>query len=149
MHFCGIIIKPKTISVVEARKIMGEELVKKDIADWYSTDEYRERLFKGNKKTTSLEEFKKIFEKWLKQIKRIKKDEKYFSNNTWAFIKIDEDGYIDEFIAEDGFYQFYDFPEIRRNLINEFTKGYKLKTMEIIEETNKEEYDVTLIDYHN
>lgn len=175
MHYCSIIIKPKYISVAEARELAGEILVKHEIADWYSIDNYRERLFyeldqdgKENyesegKRTVSINEFSKIWEVWKEGLKEISEKDEYFFNDCWPFFVINKKGnYMDNVFLPLDFYEFYiwginkekqEYKNTRRNLINEYTKGYKLAITDLIndflESENCDDFEVVLLDYHN
>ena len=147
MHFCGIIIKEKNISVVEARTLLGNELVNKGIADWFSVDDYRERTFEG-KQVVSLEEFLPIIEKWLDELKEIKAEEKHFLNEGWVFSVVIED-FIEELIIPQDFYEFYSLEQERKELINLYVSVYKKAIRKIVNELEQDKYDVVLLDYHN
>jgi hypothetical protein len=147
MHFCGIIVKEKNVSVVEARELLGEELVNKSIADWYSVDDYRERTFKG-KQVISLGEFLPIIEEWLGELKEIKAEEKYFSNEGWVFSVVEQD-FIKELIIPNDFYEFYSFEQERKKLINLYVSVYKKAIRKILNELEQDKYNVVLLDYHN
>lgn len=149
MHFCGIIIKPKDLEIVEARTLLGDLLVEKGFADWYSTGNYRERLFDNNEREITLKEFKEEFIKWLKDLKEIPEDAEYVLNATWPLCFINSENYIDEQFLPYEFYEFYKTPE-RTQLINLYTHAYKKYTMKLIDSllTHDEEYTVVLLDYH-
>lgn len=157
MHYCGIIIKPKSMSIENARKLLGDYLVKIEIADWYSTDNYRERTFEG-KQTISVKEFASIFEEsWLEQLSEMTEEDKYITNYTWAFgiitsisiLRIEDD----KVFSPIRFWEFYDLDDsYRRDLINAYIRAYKVATKKVLKDllaTNAEEYDVVLLDYHS
>ena len=102
MHYCGVIVKKKEISVVEAREVFGELLVEKGVADWYSTNDYRERKFEDDKVEITLEEF----------ISKFKDD---FNGLPICFI--DEEGYFFEQIITSEFYEYYDCKTEREALL--------------------------------
>lgn len=97
MHYCSIIIKPKSMSVAEAGELAGEFLVRHGVADWYSTGNYRERLFyeldqdgKENyeserKRTVSIKEFIKDSANIMFEYDEFNKtrDENEFVVNIW------------------------------------------------------------------
>lgn len=148
MHYCGIIIKPKSMSIENAREILGDYLMKIEIADWYSTDNYRERTFEG-KQTISVKEFASIFEEsWLEQLFELTEEDKYITNPTWAFSIIKDD----KVFAPIRFWEFCDLDDsYRRDLINAYIRAYKAATKKVLKDllaTNAEEYDVVLLDYH-
>jgi hypothetical protein len=147
MHFCGIIVKEKNVSVVEARELLGEELVNKGIADWFSVDDYRERTF-GEKQVVSLGEFLPIIEEWLNSIQEIEEEEKYFSNEGWVFSVVEQD-FIKELIIPNDFYEFYSFEQERKELINLYTSIYKKEVRKILNNIDQNQYNVCLLDYHN
>lgn len=149
MHYCGIIIKSKEVSVPKSREVLGEVLVNRGFADWYSTNNYRERVING-KTELSLKEFKKIFSAWLKELRPIPKEEMYAINDTWAFCTVNEDEDADEIILPYQFYEYYGMPE-RRHLINIVTRAYKKSTMQLINKLLKKgaECTVVFLDYHN
>jgi len=149
MHFCGIIIKPKNLGSVEARTLLGDLLVEKGFADWYSTDDYRERLFNNGKRERTLKEFKEEFTEWLKDLKEMPEDVEYVSNDTWPLCFICSEYYIEEQFLPYEFFDFYRTPE-RIQLINLYTQAYKKYTMKLIDSllTHDEEYTVVLLDYH-
>lgn len=150
MHFCGIIIKPKDLGIVEARTLLGDLLVEKGFADWYSTDDYRERLFSNGKREITLKEFKEEFTEWLKDLQEAPEDAKYVFNAAWPLCFIYSDDYIDEYFLPYEFFGFYGTPE-RTQLINLYTRAYKKYTMKLIDSllTDDEEYTVVLLDYHS
>lgn len=149
MHFCGIIIKPKEVSVPKAREVLGEILVARGESDWYSTDDYRERKINGRVEV-SLKEFKKVFVEWLKDVKPIPKDERFACNPVWAFCLVGEHELCDEVLVPQEFFEFYEMPE-RIQLINTYVRTYKKYTMALINKLLKSEteYTVVLLDYHN
>lgn len=147
MHFCGIIVKEKSISVVEARELLGEELVNKGVADWFSVNDYRERTFEG-KQVVSLKEFLPIIEEWLSSIQDIKEGEKFFSNDTWVFSVVSQDC-VNRLIIPNDFYEFYSFKQERKELINLYVSVYKKEVRKILSELEQDKYDVVLLDYHN
>lgn len=175
MHYCSIIIKPKSMSVAEARELAGEFLVRHGVADGYSTGNYRERLFyeldqdgKENyeserKRTVSIKEFSKYWEVWKEDLKEIPENEEYIFNNCWEFFTISkEEDYMDNTFLPPDFYEFYvwgdnekkqEYNNIRRNLINEYIKGYKLAITDLIndflESEDCDDFEVVLLDYHN
>lgn len=132
MHNCAIIIKPKELSIREARKIVGDDLVTRGTADWYSENDYRERHFGDGKKEISLKDFK--IDNYILVV---------------AYIK---ENYIDKIYIPYEFYEFYNskFIEQLKNLVNEYTKLYQLITSDLIETLLKEnkDYTVCLLDYH-
>lgn len=137
MHYCGVIVKSKEISVVEARETFGEILVNREVADWYSTDDYRERLFENSRVEITLEEF-------------IEKKHYY---NALPICFIDEEGYIFEQMITSEFWEYYDAEEERKELIDAQARAYKVQFDKILESLSKhskiEDYNVCLIDYHN
>lgn len=149
MHFCGIIIKPKDLEIEEARALLGDLLVERGFADWYSTDNYRERLFDDGKREIPLKEFKEEFTEWLKDLKEVPEDVEHVYNATWPLCFINPDNYIEEDFLPYEFYHFYRTPE-RTQLINLYTRAYKKYTMKLIDSllTHDEEYTVVLLDYH-
>lgn len=165
MHFCGIVIKPVNVTTEKAREILGEKLVKIGLADWYSTDSYRERGFadsnnQNGKIVESLKEFKLLFGKWLGELKKLTPQQEFIWNNVWAFGIVnsssgeDDDCYLDEFFAPHEFYEFYDqkYIQLRRSLVNTYVTAYKKRTMELIDKLlaeNPDGYNVILLDYHN
>lgn len=155
MHYCGIIIKPTSMSKQEAREMLGDILVNHEMADYYSTGDLKERIFRNGKAEISLEEFKRIFTEWLNEIKDAKPEDKHFSNDTWPFAVIvdigEEDYEIKDCILPSGFYEFYDDVESRKILINTWVKAYKKTTKYLIDElmTHVHEYNVTLLNYHS
>jgi hypothetical protein len=149
MHFCGIIIKPKNLGIEEARTLLGDLLVERGFADWYSTDDYRERLFSNGKREITLKEFKEEFTEWLKDLKEVPEDVEYVFNAAWPLCFIYPDNYIDEYFLPYEFFDFYRTPE-RTQLINLYTRAYKKYTMKLIDSLlmDDEEYTVVLLDYH-
>lgn len=153
MHYCAVVILPKDLDISEGREIMGEHLINLGYADWYSSGDYRERKFEGGMRSIPLKEFKNIFKGWLKKIKRIPPEKKYFFNDSWCFGAIDRYSgvsYLSYFYGAPSFGEFVD-PEIRRGLINKYVLAYKKETLNLIDrllETDVEYY-VTLLDYHN
>ena len=141
MHFCGIIIKKKEIDIKEARELFGEILIKQGSCDWYSTDDYRERTFK-NKKEKPLSEFIKIFNKeWATE-----------DNFFWDICIInreDEENYISDYIIRADFYEFYDFVEERKKLLEDYRKLYLKAIDKWFSDLNVDDYTVCLLDYHN
>lgn len=146
MHFCAIIVKQKSVSNEEARAVFGEALVKLEHADYYKEDDVR--LFNGDRSSVSLKEFKVIYKSWLDSVSTVNATSKYFSNDLWMFAIVD-DGYISTAFYPTGFYEFYDLPEYRESLINTYLSAYKLSTIAAINELNEDDYEVTLMDYHN
>lgn len=151
MHFCGIIIKPIKVSITDARTLLGDELVNRGVADWYSTDDYRERVFDEGR-TVPLDKFKVMFEgeEWLAKLS-VDNERKYFSNDSWAFAVITDD-YIDELFLAEDFWEFSEYPEHRRKLVTAYVDAYKEATTSIINElleSPTQQYDVVLLDYHN
>lgn len=151
MHFCGIIIKPTNISITDARTLLGDELVSRGVADWYSTDRYRERTFKKRQKIP-LSEFKELFtgKEFLGSL-QLNTDHAYFGNDSWAFAIIKND-YIDELFLAEDFWEFYNYPTHRKKLVTAYIDAYKEATTDIINkllESPKQQYDVVLLDYHN
>ena len=149
MHFCGIVIKPKEVSVPKAREVLGEVLVARGESDWYSIDDYRERKINGRVEV-SLKEFKKVFIEWLKDVKPIPKDERFARNPVWAFCVVNEHESYDEVLVPQEFFEFYGTLE-RIQLINTYVRAYKKYTMSLINKLLKSEteYTVVLLDYHN
>lgn len=151
MHYCAIIIKPVKVGIVEARKLFGDVLVSHEKADFYSTDDYRERVFKDGKKVMPLSEFKPIYEsEWVG-------DENEYNQKTWDFATIDSYGeeeteiYLDNQILPSDFYEYWEQEEKRKEIIKLQDELFKLETIRIITELLKSEtqYDVVLLDYHN
>ncbi len=156
MHYCGIIIKGKDVTIKEARTLLGDVLVNRGIADWYSTDEYRERTFDGAQEI-SLKDFSKIFkEKWL-----VKDSKDVFNNHDWAFGVIKE-GYFDTLLLPTEFYEYFVYgheltdeqKEIkagRELMIKTQERLYELTTVKAIDVLLESdvEYTVCLVDYHN
>lgn len=135
MHYCGIIVKKKEVSVVEARKVFGEMLVEKGVADWYSTDDYRERKFEDDKVEITLEEF----------ISKFKDD---FKGLPICFI--DEEGYVFEQIIPSEFYEYYDAKNEREALLETQAEAYeKQLNINFSKLKDIKDYNVCLIDYHN
>ena len=134
MHACGIIIKPISMSVEDARIQLGDILVDRGLADWYSFKDYRERTFNG-KQTIPLKEFvSKPFD----------------TINHILFLKQEEEDYLSSRILyENEFFEFYDVPE-RKQLIKLYNtlyfKQFKLNLKDY--ESSIDDYDVVLLDYH-
>lgn len=137
MHYCGVIVKRKNIDIETARKIFGDILIKKGIADWYSTDDYRERVFKKGRREIELKEFVEIKDNY----------------NALPICFIDENGNVFDQMITSEFYEYYDAPEERKELIKAQARAYKVqlnKTLELLSKYSKlEDYNVCLIDYHN
>ena len=151
MHFCGIIIKPTNISITDARTLLGDELVNRGVADWYSANKHRERTFKKRQKIP-LSEFKELFtgKEFLGSLQS-DTDNTYFSNDSWVFAVITNDC-IDELFLAEEFWEFYDYPNHRKKLITAYIDAYKEATTDVINkllESPKQQYDVVLLDYHN
>lgn len=142
MHYCGIIIKRKETSIVEARKSLGEVLVERGLSDWYATDDYRERSFADDKKTIPLAEFKEQFfsEAWLD----------HDGNDVWPLAILDEEAYIQEMIIPYGFWEMYGVDDYRERLDDLYKDAYVRWCEKYIGKiTGVELYDVVLLDYHN
>lgn len=154
MHYCGIIIKDKRTDIPTARRCLGELLLEKNLCDWYSVDDYRERTFKG-KKVIPLAEFKEVFKEWLDDYKPINATDEYLSFSPYPFcvLDADEDGYCEPTIVLLPLetYAFYDYKEEYAELLNVYMKLYKKATMDAIDELLKsnKDYDVCLLDYHD
>ena len=136
MHYCGVIVKEKQVSVVDARNTLGKKLVEKGIADWFSTDDYRERLFDINneaKQVISLKEFKKEFEDW---------------DTTNDFVIIDRDLHIEGKFLTNKFSDFYGI-DGWREFREKFAELHRKAVNSAIAELDEDKYDVCLLDYHN
>lgn len=137
MHFCAVIVHNKTLSVEEVRKIVGDVLVKRGEADWYSTDDYRERTFDG-KVSIPFKEF-------------VKKKDSFSVDEPLVFANI-EDGYIDYLQIPNNFYEIFNHPN-RKKILEMYNRAFYDKQMSILDEISG--YDdvddliVTLLDYHN
>jgi replicative superfamily II helicase len=144
MHFAGVIIKEKNISVVKAREELGKILIAHELADWYSTGDYRERTFNG-KQEISLEDFKIVWEEW-------KKDD--FECMPLILLEVDtsEDTpadfeiYISESYIPGGFYEFSN--EYRDRLTALYTEAYIDSIDKLIDTLDVDKYNVCLLDYH-
>jgi hypothetical protein len=140
MHYCGVIIIDKNIKLEDARNTLGEVLVNHGKADWFSIDNYRERLFPGEtedalgRRRITLTEFKANFKHW--------------AWDSSAFAIIGEEHYIDEVLYENEFYEFYDM-EGRQELIDLYNRLYKQRIAQIVDSLDESKYDVVLLDYHN
>jgi hypothetical protein len=135
MHYCGIIIKPKGLDVPTARQLFGDALVEKGVADWFSTDDYRERLFTNNRQVVSLEEF--INEHWMN-----------YKEYCCPICVLSTD-YIEDCIIPSEFWEYYNFKEERNVLLETQHKLY-LKAVNLwFTSLDVTKYDVTLLDYHN
>lgn len=134
MHYCGVIVKRKNINIETAREIFGDILIDKGVADWYSTDDYRERVFKKGRREIELKEF-------------IKNKNDY---NALPICFIDEDGDVFEHMITSEFYEYYDAKNEREILLKAQAEAYE-KQLEVIFSRLKdiEDYNVCLIDYHN
>lgn len=149
MHSCAIIIKPITMSVIDARELVGESLVDQGVADWYSTGNYRERTI-NDKQVASLFEFKTSFKYWIENIKPFATDDKFMSNDTWAFYIINDE-FIEVSLIPYSFWEFHDTPDLRRELLNALIAAYIHTINKHIEKYALMEpntHDVVLLDYH-
>lgn len=145
MHGMATIIKKKEISVEKAREYCGDILVRKDIADWYSSNDYRERLFEDGSKTKSLKDFIKDFGK-------------YKNSECLDTFKIDVEDtgeiFATEIIITPQYWGVYcdSLKEDIEKLAEEYReihfKYMNLVFEKIIEKEDINEYDVTLLDYH-
>lgn len=140
MHYCGVIIVDKNMKLEDARNTLGEILVDYRKADWFSIDNYRERLFPGEtedapgRQRITLTEFKANFSHW--------------AWDASAFAVIGEEHYIDEVLYENEFYEFYDM-EGRQELVDLYNRLYKQRVTQIVDSLDESKYDVVLLDYHN
>lgn len=147
MHGMAIIIKNKEISIENARKYCGDILVKRDVADWYSSNDYRERLFEDGSKTKSLKDFIKDFGK-------------YKNSECLNTFKIDIDNedteeiFDTEIIIAPEYWGVYckslkeDIEKLEEEYRRIYFKYMDLVFKEMIEKEDINEYDVTLLDYH-
>ena len=138
MHNAAIIIKPKDLSVEEARIIFGDYLVKVEEAD-----AYRERLFANDKRVISVKEFITEFKsKWI--------TEKLSSEGAWP-IGILEEYWVDNKIIPYGFWEFYSVGSDLQGRLNElYLEGYMAWFDRYVGSMDdKENYEVVLLDYHN
>lgn len=144
MHFAGVIIKEKNISVVKAREELGNILVEQGLADWYSTGDYRERTFEGQVEIP-LAMFKTVWEKWktndFECMPLILLDVDT-SEDTPADFEI----YISESYITRGFYEFSN--EYRDRLTALYTEAYIDSIDKLIDTLDVDKYNVCLLDYH-
>lgn len=150
MHYCGVIIKPKGLSIEGARTIAGDYLVESLVADWYSIDEYRERLFSQKRRVVGVKEF---LETEFEDFEKSEPVEFIFIKNYQG------ENYISESYSGEDFYCLIDeySPEVEKikEEVEELQKSYNTlyykKIKSVLERLSEEyaEYDVTMIDYHN
>lgn len=150
MHFCGVIVLPKNMKLEDARRGLGEALVSYNQADWYSVDNYRERLFPGEteeapaRQRVTLTELKTNFKHWA------------WGASAFAIFGVykevenidDEEYYMNEMLFENEFYQFYKM-EGRQELVDLYNKLYEQRIEQLIDALDESKYDVVLLDYHN
>lgn len=140
MHYCGVIVLDKNMKLEDARHALGEVLVNHGKADWYSVDDYRERLFPGE--TEDAPGRQRI------TLTELKANLKHWAWGASAFARIGEEHYIDEVLYENEFYEFYKM-EGRQELVDLYNKLYEQRIEEIIDSLDESKYDVVLLDYHN
>lgn len=140
MHFCGIVIKHKEVSVVDARKVLGEELVKLNLSDWYSIDDYRERVFANGKKVIPFSEFKEIWEKEFLEDS---------GDSVWPIAVVDEDLYIEDSLIPKGFWEFYRIEDYWKRLDALYREAYEKWVKELFNDADYNDYEVVLLDYHD
>ena len=137
MHFCAVIVHPKELSVVDVREMVGEKLVEKGEADWYSTDNYRERTFNGRVSIP----FKEFLEK---------KD--LFKVNDPVVFAFIYDGYIERLQIPKYFYEL-DRDTDREKILALYQQAFydtQMRLLNVITEDYKvDDLVVTLLDYHN
>lgn len=144
MHFAGVIIKQKNIRVVKAREELGEILIAHELADWYSTGDYRERTFEGQVEIP-LAMFKTVWEKW-------KTDDFecmpliLLDVDTSEDIPLDSEVYVSESYITRDFYEFSD--EYRDRLIALYKEAYIDSIDKLIDTLDVDKYNVCLLDYH-
>lgn len=132
MHSTGFIIKKIILENETARETFGDKLVQLEHADYYNTLDVN--FYELGKPSLTLKEFKEYF---------LKQD----------FVRmfcIFDCRVIDVAFYPTEFYEFYDLPEERENLIEQYNNVYKkavIKELERLEESD--EFEVILIDYHN
>lgn len=137
MHYCAIIVHPKEESVEDVRQMVGEKLVERGEADWFSTDDYRERTFNGRVSIP----FKEFLNK---------KD--IFSVEDPLVFAVIYDGYIDHLLIPNYFYEIYRHTD-REKILALYQKAFydtQMRLLDVIAEDDEvDDLIVTLLDYHN
>lgn len=137
MHYCAIIVHHKEVNVVDARQMVGEKLVERGEADWFSTDNYRERTFDG-KVSIPFKEF-------------LEKKDIFSVENPLVFASI-YDGYIDRLLIPNYFYELYRHTD-REKILALYQQAFydtQIRLLDIIVENYEvDDLVVTLLDYHN
>lgn len=128
MHYAALIIKDRKVGNYEAREIAGDFLYEHKVCDWYKT-EHDGRLFSGDKERIK---FKNI--------------SKNFDIEPIPIITINSEGDIEESIVPIKFWEFYNFPDVRKELLAKYQEAYSLLFKKFL--VDYAEFDAILMDYH-
>lgn len=140
-HYTGWILKPKRMTNEEARELVGDRLVNFELADYYIERDTGASEVHNGKQSITLKEFIELLKDW--------EDEK--SATPFFLVK---DGFIDTKVLPTFFWEFYDFPFDREDLIVAYHSAYyklinKIATDTLKEFKGKVAYELIGIDYHN
>ena len=128
MHADALVIKDRKIENTEAREIAGEFLYEHKVCDYFRT-EYNGRLFSGNKERIKFKNISKSFDVGIIPI-----------------IIINSEGDIEESVIPSEFWEFYNFEDIRKELLAKYQVAYSLLFNKFL--IDYADFDAILMDYH-